>query len=233
MLGRKLGSLASAFALFATALIAVLGSSAQPAAAVDPVGTVTNIPLTNLPAPVSIVTGPDGNLWFADQQLRAVVRLTPGGELTTFPAGFVQHVISGGDGNLWLVRVNPVTGSGLQISRMTTAGVITSSFSDPAFSTVDGIAYGPDGNIWFTNSFADIVGRLTPTGTVTTFAHATIINPTRDHRRPRWCAVVHERWAAGAARSAGRLDRTHHDRGRGHQFPGSAVALAEPHRLRS
>ena len=106
-------------ALFATALIAVLGGSAQPAAAVDPVGTVTNIPTANILGPEGITTGPDGNLWFADHRLRAVVRLTPGGELTTFPAGLVQQVISGGDGNLWLVRVEPGHRYGLQISRMT------------------------------------------------------------------------------------------------------------------
>ena len=30
-----------------------------------------------------------------------------------------------------------------------------------------GITAGPDGNVWFTEYFGDVIGRITPTGTIT------------------------------------------------------------------
>src|SRR5262245_19130665 len=48
------------------------------------------------------------------------------------------------------------------------AGVIT-EFPLPPDVGADLITTGPDGNLWFTDSFHHKVGRMTPDGTVTTF----------------------------------------------------------------
>lgn len=40
----------------------------------------------------------------------------------------------------------------------------------PVASGPNHLTAGPDGNVWFTNANADSVGRITPQGTVTSFA---------------------------------------------------------------
>ncbi len=58
-----------------------------------------------------------------------------------------------------------------KIGRITTDGVIT-EFSTPP-GGAEGIAAGPDGNMWFTLSFAGI-GRITTNGEITAFGLSTI-----------------------------------------------------------
>jgi streptogramin lyase len=45
---------------------------------------VTEFPLTNIPggAPFSMTIGPDGNLWFTDQKVSSIVRITTAGVAT-------------------------------------------------------------------------------------------------------------------------------------------------------
>ena len=178
MLGRKLGSLAGAFALFVTALIAVLGSSAQPRGrgrpgrhrhehpADEPAGARRHRhwsrrqPVVRRPA--NARRRPTHARWRTDdlpRRLRTARHQRRGRQPVAGPRQ---------PGHRIRVADQP------HDDRRCDHVLVLRS----AFSTVDGIAYGPDGNIWFTNSFADFVGRLTPTGTVTTFSHATIINPT-------------------------------------------------------
>src|SRR5436309_2532143 len=88
--------------------------------------------------PISITRGPDGNFWFTEQNRSQLARITPDG---------------------WFTE-----GVG-KIGRITTSGIITefgSSLSLP-FS----IASGPDGNIWFTQRFGLLIGKITPTGQFT------------------------------------------------------------------
>jgi streptogramin lyase len=119
-------------------------------------------------APVSITTGPDGNLWFTQQTSSLdtatsdhVGQITTAGSVTEFPVpisgieggGAGLQIARGADGNLWYTELGkPV------VARLTTAGVVTeftvptdpnNIFTVPA---VNGITAGPDGNIWFTES---------------------------------------------------------------------------------
>ncbi len=75
------------------------------------VGDVVQFPLPR--APIGIVTGPDGNLWFTEFDGTcncpggelplpvAIGRLTPGGSLTHYPFGEAAGIIIGPDRNLW------------------------------------------------------------------------------------------------------------------------------------
>ncbi len=115
--------------------------------------------------PAGITTGPDGNLWFTEENGNRIGRITPGGAITEFTAGLSAGAqpteITPGPGGLWF------TESGTsRIGLITTAGAITEF---PAGAAPDGIVAGPDGNLWFTEPVAERVGRMTPSGTVTHF----------------------------------------------------------------
>ena len=112
-----------------------------------------------------IASGPDGAIWFSS--LGKIGRIDMTGAISEFPtptAGDPQNgkLTFGSDGNLWF------TGPG-RMSRMTTSGVVT-EFSVPDLqATSTSITSGPDGNIWFTAFSANLVGRITTSGLITTF----------------------------------------------------------------
>ncbi len=126
--------------------------------------------------------GPDGNVWLTSR--RWVSRLTASGEITSFPMpeeevgqNFTQAagpIVTGSDGNLWLSGYRAVSVGGeaksvATIDRMTPAGKVT-QFELPGpggFPTR--LALGPEGNVWFTETPEDKVGRITPTGAIQMF----------------------------------------------------------------
>ena len=123
-------------------------------------------------SPSGITAGPDGNLWFTDQSVSRIGRITPLGVVTVFEAGITAGAVpfditTGPDGNLWFTEYN-----GNRIGRITPSGVVTEfSAGISAFAYPWGIATGPDGNLWFTESQgANRIGRITPLGVVTEFS---------------------------------------------------------------
>ncbi len=145
---------------------------------VTPAGVITEFgkfpPLAvGLPensAPLGIAAGPDGNLWFTDPAgvattgETAIGRMTPSGTVTLFSTGLQSNsvplgIAAGPDGNLWFTDQGGFyAGSTNKIGRITPSGVIT-EFSVPAGvipgdnhtfnNPPEGIAPGPDGNVWF------------------------------------------------------------------------------------
>ena len=132
----------------------------------------------------SLVTGPDGNLWFTVNPYSAgtapsIGRITPSGVITLFskgmPSGYSPGgLVAGPDGNLWLTfnqgcAVNGCS-SGI-IGRITPSGAIT-LFGKGLLSGsgVGGLVAGPDGNLWFTASLTNAIGRITPSGAITLFS---------------------------------------------------------------
>lgn len=118
-----------------------------------------------------LVWGPDGNLWFL-QNNGSIGRRTPDGHVTFFTKGirddgFLQSITVGPDGNLWFVGALP---DKAWIGRITPAGVITTydagitQNSQPAE-----IVAGSDGNLWFTELRKSAIGQITPSGAVTEF----------------------------------------------------------------
>jgi virginiamycin B lyase len=117
--------------------------------------------------PFGITAGPDGNLWFAENNSRQIERITTAGVITEFPAGDAApaQIASGPDGSLWFTQDN---GKG-QIGRITPSGTTTFFPVPTQFAGLFAITPGPDGNLWFTESGADQIGRITPGGVVTEF----------------------------------------------------------------
>jgi streptogramin lyase len=118
--------------------------------------------------PEGIVTGPDGNLWFCEEDANQIGRMTPDGTYTEFPlptAGtHPEDIVVGPDGNLWYQAW-----AGNIIGRITLAGVVTEFTVPTAGSEPEGIALGPDGNIWFPENKGNKIGRLTTAGVFTEF----------------------------------------------------------------
>jgi streptogramin lyase len=149
--------------------LAILGF-AYPLAAqtVTEFGTV---PVSNVNGgglPLGIVTGPDGNLWFTQNNGR-IGQITPKGLVTIFSGGInvgAQSVAIavGSDGNLWFTE-NRVD----NIGKITPAGLVTEIPITPGASP-SGICLGPDGNLWFTENLRASIGRMTPDGTLTEFS---------------------------------------------------------------
>jgi streptogramin lyase len=108
------------------------------------------------------VAGSDGNLWFKEEGRNKIGRITTGGEITEFSLptelGASGRIASGSDGNLWFSE------QGNRIGRMTTAGVVTEFPVAP--ESPWGMTAGPDGNVWFTLYYSDVIGRITPSGAV-------------------------------------------------------------------
>jgi virginiamycin B lyase len=149
-------------------------------------GELTEFPLPPLPKPgvasyVGITMGPDGALWFANpfgNQNGEISRITTAGAVTEFPIppAFtgVPGITAGPDGALWFTQSN-----GRKIGRITTAGAVT-EFPIPPASHVGrgpfrighdawGITMGPDGALWFTDTIANKIGRITTTGELSEF----------------------------------------------------------------
>jgi streptogramin lyase len=167
----------------AGALLALTLLGAFPAGAETGSISETGVPTANS-QPLSIVTGPDGNLWFTEFRGNKIGRLAPDGTVlaeypipTTVPptaanpTGSSQpdEIDVGPDGNLWFAEV-----LGNRIGRITPNGVITEFLVPTAGSRPTVIAPGPDGNLWFTErgtaaAPGNKIGRITPSGTITEF----------------------------------------------------------------
>ena len=138
----------------------------------SPAGAVTEFPLPDPPGqpgfnsqPAGLAVGPDGALWFTEENAHAIGRITTSGTITEFqlqtPFAGPSEITAGPDGALWFTEfgANPP-----RIGRITTAGELNESFQLPSGSGPDGITAGPDGAIWYTLSGANKIGRIPTTG---------------------------------------------------------------------
>jgi streptogramin lyase len=153
---------------FLVLLMALVASiSALPGAA----GAATDGSDVSLPTSTfvgDLTAGPDGNLWFSARSYgtsgpRVVGKVTPEGQVAEYPAPEgANSIAAGAGGNLWFTEVDG-------IGRITPGGS-ASSFKLPAGSGAPrALTAGPDGNVWFVAERPAAVGRISPSGAVTTF----------------------------------------------------------------
>ena len=119
----------------------------------------------------SLTTGPDGNLWFAEENANKIGRITTAGVVTEFPIptpnSDTAEIVAGPDGSVWFMEF-----AANKIGRITPAGIITEFPIPTPQSSPDGseITAGPDGNLWFAENAANKIGRMTTSGDFTEFA---------------------------------------------------------------
>jgi plastocyanin len=100
-----------------------------------------------------IVTGPDGNLWYAANARNAIARFTPSGVVTEFPVPqtFPVGITAGPDGNIWFTEQGANRIGRLQLAQSNTryvlsrdTGFVNQSLGAPQGATVKWTFYGPN-----------------------------------------------------------------------------------------
>ena len=137
--------------------------------------------------PAGLTVGPDGALWFTEENGHKIGRITTDGAITEYPLptnpSSPGEITAGPDGALWFTEfgANPP-----KVGRLTTAGVFT-EWELPLGAAPDGITAGPDGAIWFTHNGARKIGRITTNGAELTEYVLQI------RLRPKECCRAHRR----------------------------------------
>jgi streptogramin lyase len=140
-------------------------------------GVITEFPLDNA-SPQAVTQGADGALWFTAavpnvagvDNPNAIGRITTSGSVTIYPVSLSpQQITAGPDGALWFTEIEPLgafrpSPNGISmIGRLTTSGVLTEFPIPTAGANAQGIAAGPDGNLWFAEGSGRAVGKIVPT----------------------------------------------------------------------
>lgn len=117
--------------------------------------------------PSGIAVGPDGNLWFTENNAGKIGRMTPEGTfLNEFTVATMDDrltdIVAGPDGNLWFTEIG-------RIGKITTSGVVT-KFLLSSSASASGITVGPDGNLWFAEVSGQKIGRITTSGDLAEYA---------------------------------------------------------------
>jgi streptogramin lyase len=180
--GRRVATFAVVLSVVALAIIVVVyrGSIGRSVAGatdsakvsrVSKPGALTEyvIPTANS-RPSSIVSGPDGAMWFVERVGNKIGRLTVSGEFTEYSIptarSFPSNITAGADGALWFAEPNVK-----KIGRLTTTG---------SFREFDvrhhpyAITSGPDGALWVAD-FGEI-GRVSFSGAFTEFTLPSTVN---------------------------------------------------------
>jgi streptogramin lyase len=128
------------------------GALAEYQGAVDVISTAGQLVMSlgldgKLRGAKQIALGSDGNLWLTGSAYPHIARLTPAGRLTEFtlPNGrSASAVVAGRDGFIWYAEYASTV-----IGRVAPTGDVTefALSGEP-----NGLAVGPDGNVWFSTS---------------------------------------------------------------------------------
>lgn len=121
-------------------------------------GRVAELRLPAGATPSGITTGPDGNVWVTETGLGQVAVVDPATfeVAATFPAGVRPvGITSGVDDAVWVAD-----NGGNAILRIAPDGTLTSYPVPTPRAGLNGIALGPRGDIWFTESRANRIGRV-------------------------------------------------------------------------
>ncbi|MGA9946433.1 MAG: hypothetical protein WBE79_05095 [Candidatus Cybelea sp.] len=132
---------------------------------------MTEFPIPTYGNATSIVEGPDQNLWVTLYP-GAIGRIATDGHFTAFP---IDHklggtrsnpysITNGPDKALWFVTTYPTS----HIVRTTLAGEMT-GFRIADGSRLQRLTFGSDGDLWFTDSGTNKIGRMSATGAVKEF----------------------------------------------------------------
>lgn len=112
--------------------------------------------------PNSIILGPDGNMWFTEEQSSAIAVVKTTGAVLEYPTltpnAAPLGITVGSDGALWFSE-----STAGRIGRITTAGAMTeySGASQPTY-----LVKGKDNNVWFTDPSNHALGVITPGGII-------------------------------------------------------------------
>jgi virginiamycin B lyase len=113
-----------------------------------------------------MISASDGNLWYTDSDNGNIGKVTPQGQITTFPVpsptSVPYYMVQGPSSTLWFTEFNRGIGS------VTTAGQVT-EYPDPSSRWYhQSIAVAPDGNLWVSvydrSTGAPALEKIAPSG---------------------------------------------------------------------
>ncbi len=150
---------------FTEAGAAKVGSITTAASGSVAVGTITEHATLSLTS-TGIALGADGNLWYTEQSTGMVGDIVPSGAFTATDfaitgasRGTTTLGIKAGPGNT-LLFTEQGTGKIGQITTGTTPTAIDIAVPGASTTTITDIALGADGNVWFTETDANSIGRM-------------------------------------------------------------------------
>jgi virginiamycin B lyase len=122
-------------------------------------------------SPFGVILGGDGNIWVGDDNSVNVGKVTTGATISTYQAGhvFTNFLAPGLDGLTWFSECSTDA-----LSSVTTSGTIT-QVTPPGGGNIQGVALGPDGNIWFTDIATRHIGTVI-SGVPSEFSASTFTN---------------------------------------------------------
>jgi streptogramin lyase len=149
--GLVMRRLAGRAAVLAGLPVLIAGLAAGTAAAAAGGGQVSNYTGTGISAPFAITAGPDGALWFTNQNGvpgstgGTIGKITTSGTVTNYGNSLIDDPagITAWNGALWFT--NSANGTGGSIVEMTTSGVLTNDYTGNGIDGPEGITVGPDG----------------------------------------------------------------------------------------
>jgi virginiamycin B lyase len=131
-------------------------------------GHLERLPLTsNNVDPIGLGVGPDNNVWYTDNSARGISRMTPSGEIVSFPLGTpivrLGRLAVAGDGAVWFAEATRYSITRLK-DREITRHVFESEGGDPY-----GVAVAEDGTAWATLKAGNQLLRIAPDGEMEAF----------------------------------------------------------------
>jgi streptogramin lyase len=148
-------------------------------ASITTTGTVNAYSLTGS-NPWGITAGPDGNIWFTELNGNMIGKITPSGVLTEYPIPTASStpagITAGPDGNIWFTewgadKIGVFSPSSPTLITEYTLPANTLPPGPPGTSNSgpQTITVGSDGNLWFTETNNDKIGKITPAGVITEY----------------------------------------------------------------
>jgi len=143
---------------------------------ITPAGAITEYPLPWKNSQLFEITlGFGGSLWFADGSGN-IGEISPAGAFARYPiptaSGLPRGITPGPDYAMWFTesasgKIGRITvGGNGTVSTIPPPGVITEYNLPNAAAGPQGIAFGPDGALWFTEMAGNRLGRITLAGAI-------------------------------------------------------------------
>lgn len=152
---------------------------------ITPKGSVKYFPVptdasqTSGPGLFALAAGPDGNMWFTGYYANVIGKVTPSGAVTLYPVPLPNShpygITPGVDGNLWFTMdfangIGRITPNGLvTLFPIPSLGATGITAASDCVMCAYSITAGPLDSMWFTIPTANLIGRITVAGVVTTF----------------------------------------------------------------
>ncbi len=121
----------------------------------------------SLPRPITIIPGPDGNLWYTTDAGNYIYKMTTKGTTTSYPTTInTKTLIFGPDGNIWINTYNNT-----QLQKMSMNGSILATYTGLPANGIDSdqMAIGSDKNIWLPNQRSNMIQKSDLNGNITNY----------------------------------------------------------------